>query len=193
MQSPWLNFQEASNLGRSMALEILKKIAVYQPERTLELVEHAILNPTTESGIPEGFPLYGDTHNDILRQLPSLLRQISYTLEFLPRCCDLLWELGRDDDRNLHSNPDHGVRVLADLGGYEIGKPFIVTSRVLDTIEKLLEDPGSHDHIPGRLHLNWVRTSKCSRILFQVGVRHREMYERWHVDGEFNLSRRLRA
>ena len=45
----------------------------------------------------------------------------------------------------------------------------------------------------GRLHLNWVRTSKCSRILFQVGVRHREMYERWHVDGEFNLSRRLRA
>ena len=46
---------------------------------------------------------------------------------------------------------------------------------------------------PGRLHLNWVRTSKCSRILFQVGVRHREMYERWHVDGEFNLSRRLRA
>lgn len=141
-----LNFQEASNLGRSMALEILKKIAVYQPERTLELVEHAILNPTTESGIPEGFPLYGDTHNDLLCQLPSLLRQISYTLKFLPRCCDLLWELGRNDDRELHSNPDHGVRVLADLGGYEIGKPFIVTSRVLDTIEKLLEDPGSHDH-----------------------------------------------
>ena len=146
-------FQDASTLGRSMTLEILEKIAVYQPERTLELVEYALLNPATESGNPERVRLYGDTHSDLLRQLPALLRQISYTLDYLPHCCNLLWELGRDDDRKLHSNPDHGVRVLADLGGYAIGKPFIVTSRVLDTIEKLLEDPGSHDHIHSPLDI----------------------------------------
>ena len=139
-------FQHASNLDRSMTLEILEKVAVYQPERTLELVEYAIRNPATESGSPDRVRLYGDTHSDLLRQLPALLRQISYTPAYLPRCCNLLWELGRDDNRNLNSNPDHGVRVLADLGGYAIGKPFIVTSRVLDTIEKLLEDPSSHDH-----------------------------------------------
>ena len=140
------NFQDASNLGRSMTLERLAKVAVYQPERTLELVEYAIRNPATESGSPEQVHLYGDAHSDVLRQLPALLRQISYTLDYLPRCCTLLWELGRDDNRDLHSNPDHGVRVLADLGGYEIGKPFVVTQGVLDTIEKLLEDPNSHDH-----------------------------------------------
>lgn len=146
-------FQNASNLGRSMTLEILEKVAVYQPERTLELVEHAIRNPATESGNPERVRLYGDTRSDLLRQLPALLRQISYTLDYLPRCCNLLWELGRDDNRNLHSNPDHGVRVLADLGGYEIGKPFTVTSRVLDTIEKLLEEPSSHDHFHSPLDI----------------------------------------
>ena len=59
--------------------------------------------------------------------------------------------------------------------------------------EQNADEAALYVHAPGRLHLNWVRTSKCSRILFQVGVRHREMYERWHVDGEFNLSRRLRA
>ena len=147
------NFQDASNLGRSMTLEILEKVAVYQPESTLELVEHAIRNPATESGSPEWPQLWGDTHSDVLRQLPALLRQISYTLDYLPRCCNLLWELGRDDNRNLHSNPDQGVRVLADLGGYEIGKPFVVTRGVLDTIGKLLEDPSSHDHIHSPLDI----------------------------------------
>ena len=45
------------------------------------------------------------------------------------------------------------MRVLADLGGYEIGKPFVVTRGVLDTIEKLLEDPSSHDHIHSPLDI----------------------------------------
>ena len=146
-QSIWQGFQDASNLGRSMTLGILEKVAVYQPERTLELVEYAIRNPATESGSPEQAQLYGDTHNDVLRQLPALLRQISYTVDYLPRCCNLLWELGRDNDRNLNSNTDHAIRVLAGLGRYAVDKPFIVTRGVLDTIEKLLEDPGSHDHI----------------------------------------------
>ena len=146
-------FQDASNLGRSMTLEILEKVAVYQPERTLELVEYAIRNPATEPETPDRPKLFGDTHSDVLRQLPTLLRQISYTLVYLPRCCNLLWELGRDDDRKSNSYPDHAIRVLADLGGYEIGKPFDVTRGVLDTIEKLIEDPGSHDHIHSPLDI----------------------------------------
>lgn len=147
------NFQDAPNLGRSMALEILEKVAIYQPERTLELVEHAIRNPATESGSPEWIQLRGDTHSDVLRQLPALLRQISYTPDYLPRCCKLLWELGRDGGRNLNSNTDPAMHVLADLGSYKIGKPLSVISGVLDTIEKLLEDPGSHDHFPSPLDI----------------------------------------
>ena len=37
----------------------------------------------------------------------------------------------------------------------------------------------------GQLHLNWVKASKCFRIPFQVGIRHRELFEWWHVDGKF--------
>ena len=39
------------------------------------------------------------------------------------------------------------MRVLADLGTYDIGKPLVVNRGVLDTMEKLLEAPGSHDHV----------------------------------------------
>ena len=152
-QSIWQGFQDASNLGRSMLLEILEKVAVYQPERTLELVEYAIRNPATKQESLEGAQIYEYTHSDVLRQLPTLLRQISYNLDFLPRCCNLLWELGRDNDRNLNSNIDHAIRVLAGLGRYAVDKPFIVTRGVLDTIKKLLEDPGSHDHIHSPLDI----------------------------------------
>ncbi len=162
-QSIWQGFQDAPNLGRSMTLEILEKVAVYQPERTLELVEYAIRNPATESGAPEGLQLYGDTHSDVLRQLPALLRKISYNFDYLPRCCNLLWELGRDDGRSLHSNLDHGVRVLADLGAYEIGKPFVVTQGVLDTIGKLLEDPSIHDHVHSPLDIIDPMLAKTGR------------------------------
>ena len=78
--------------------------------------------PRPNRKVQAGPKSYEDTHSDVLRQLPALLRQISYTLDYLPRCCNLLWELGRDDDRMPHSKPDHAIRVLTDLGGYEIGK-----------------------------------------------------------------------
>ena len=152
-QSIEQEFQDASNQGRCMILGILEKVAVTQPKRTLELVEYAIRNPATKQESLEGAQIYEYTHSDVLRQLPTLLRQISYNLDFLPRCCDLLWELGRDNDRNLNSNTDHAIRVLAGLGRYAVDKPFIVTRGVLDTIEKLLEDPGSHDHIHSPLDI----------------------------------------
>ena len=83
----------------------------------------------------------------MLRRLPTLLRRVSYTLDFLPRCCKLLWELGRDDTRNLNPNPEHAMRVLADLGSYDLGKPLGVNHGVLDTMQQILETPGSHDHV----------------------------------------------
>ena len=168
-QSIWQGFQDASNLGRSMTLGILEKVAVYQPERTLELVEYAIRNPATKSESTEWAQFYEYTHGDVLRQLPTLLRQISYTLNFLPRCCNLLWELGRDNDRILNRSPDHPMRVLADLGGYAIDKPFIVTSGVLDTIEKLLDIPGSHDHVHSPLDIIDPMLAKTGRSVHFEG------------------------
>ena len=146
-------FKEASNSGRCMILRILEEVAVYQSERTLALVEYAIRNPATRPEDPELSKVYEYSHNDVLGQLPTLLRRISYTLDFLPRCCNLLWQLGRDDDRNLSSHPEHPLRVLAALTGYEIDKPFVVNHRVLDAIEKLLETPDVHEHAHSSLEV----------------------------------------
>ena len=152
-QSIRREFQDESNYGRTTILGILEPVAVYQPEKTLELVEFALRNPATKSEDPEFSKVYEFTHNDVLRLLPTLLRRISYTLDFLPRCFSLLWELGRDDDRDLNTNPDHPMRVLADLASYDIGKPLVVNHLTLDSLERLLEAPDSHEHIHSPLDI----------------------------------------
>ena len=165
-QSIAKEFQDAPNYGRTTILGILEPVAVYQPEKTLELVEYAIRNPATASEDPEWSKVYKFTHSDVLRELPTLLRRISYTLDFIPRCFSLLWELGRGDARDLNPNPDHAMRVLADLASYDIGKPFVVSHLMLDALEKLLEDPRSHEHIHSPLDIMdpmWEKTGHSTR------------------------------
>ena len=159
-------FQDASNSARCHILRILEEIAIYQPEKTLELVEYAIRNPATTSEDPEWSKVYKFTHSDVLRELPTLLLRISYTLDFIPRCFSLLWELGRDDARELNPNPDHAMRVLADLASYDIGKPFVVSHFMLDALEKLFEDPHSHEHLYSPLDIidpMWEKTGHSTR------------------------------
>ena len=146
-------FREASNSGRCIILGILEKVGVYQPERTLQLVEYAVRNPATKPEDPEWSKVYEYTHSDVLWQLPTLLRRVSYTLDFIPRSCELLWELGRDDTRDLNPNPDHAMRVLADLSSYDIGKPLVVNQGILDFVKQLLEFTGSHNHLHSPLDI----------------------------------------
>ena len=87
-------FHAASNSERCTMLEILEKVAAYQPEKALELVEFSIRSPATKSEDPEWSRVYEFTHSDVLMKLPKLLHRISYTLNFLPRCCNLLWGVG---------------------------------------------------------------------------------------------------
>ena len=61
-QSIEQEFQEASNQGRCTSLGILENVAVYQPVKTLGLVEYATRNPATKSGDPELSKIYEFTH-----------------------------------------------------------------------------------------------------------------------------------
>ena len=139
-------FRDAPNSGRCFILKILKDVAAYQPAKTLELLEFAMRNPSTAPENQDLYQIYEYTHDNVLKELPALLRQICFNIDFIHRCCGVLWELGRDDVRRLNQFPDHPMRVLADLGSYDIGKPYIVSEKVLDAVEEMLETPGIHGH-----------------------------------------------
>ena len=140
-------FKESSHFQRSQILKHLERVAYFQPARTLMLVEYAIHNPSKISGFEERASMYQFSNKDVLNALPPLLKRIAFNLDYLSRCCDLLWRLGRDDERPTGPYPEHAVRVLSDLAEYDIDKPVQVNSAVVDAIERWLKESDVHEHV----------------------------------------------
>jgi len=134
-------FKGASHSQRSQILEYLKRVAYFQPAKALQLVEFAMYNPSNVSGTEEWTSIYQHSHMDVLNALPPLLKGIAFNLDYLPRCCDFLWYLGRDSEIPTVSRHEHAISVLSGLAGYDIYKPTKVNSTVLDAIERWLKGP----------------------------------------------------
>jgi hypothetical protein len=148
-----LEFQKASNVDRGELLDNLNKVAYYQPGKTLELVEFAMRNPATIQENDKLADFYNDTW--VRYKIPDLLQKISYTIDYLPRCCDLLWELGRNDSRDLNPNPQHAIRVLKDLAKYDIETLIVIEfyQIIVKAVSRWLKAPDVHDYIHSPLDI----------------------------------------
>ncbi len=124
----WEDFRTSSNYDRCKWLDIIATVAYYQPERTLELVEFAIRNPTTTSEDESIARIDRYTHKNVLLKLPEILKTISYTLNYLPRCCELLWRLRKCG----------GIDVLQKVASYGIKKPVQFNQTILEAVTRWL-------------------------------------------------------
>jgi len=134
------DFKTGSHLERVKILKYMGGVAYLQPAKVLELIEYAVRNPSKDSGDTTVPLKYQYTHQNVLAMLPSLLKEIAHNFDYLPRCCDILWYLGRDEK---YQPPNFGpaMKALSNLAGYEINKQFIYNSKVINIIEKWFEDP----------------------------------------------------
>jgi hypothetical protein len=95
-------------------IEAVAKVAYFQPARSLRFAEQ----------------LSREGH--FLRDLPKIIKYAAYSFEHLPEACELLWELGKDDKRELHQHPDHAIRILSELAAVEPNKPIEYNKVVVD-------------------------------------------------------------
>ncbi|MDQ3728773.1 MAG: helix-turn-helix domain-containing protein [Actinomycetota bacterium] len=163
--APWLTdtlwsqveteFDVAGILGRRRLLELLRRVAHFAPRPTLALVRRAIENPTNsieDVGDLEGafLRLHPPTYDDVMHELPPLLRGIAYDLKLLPEALDTLWKLAQSDDRPTNQHPQHALRVLRDLAELELGKPLAYNHAVVDAAERWLVagTGGTSQHSP---------------------------------------------
>lgn len=109
-------------------IEAVKSVAYYQPERALRFVEQMMAK------------------GQYLTELPSIIKYAAYNFEQLPTACDLLWVLGRGDNRETGRNPEHAIRVLAEMCGVERNKPLGYNEAVVDFALTLLDVDGAWDH-----------------------------------------------
>jgi len=86
----------------------------------------------------------------VIEALPAVLQRIAFNPEYTEEVCKILWELGRDDRRELSQFPNHAIRVLADLAAYAPGKPVLYSAKVLKAAERWLKDPdlASYENSP---------------------------------------------
>jgi len=137
-------FKDSTNYGRLHLLGHIEKAAIFQPHQALKLVEFAINNPSKvkkEKRITlKGMPSW--THDEVLRKLPDILRSISVHQDCLRKTCELLWELGKADKRELNSHPDHAIRVLSDIVGYKNPYQLVTTKKcIVEFLEDLILRP----------------------------------------------------
>ncbi|BAU82991.1 hypothetical protein SLA_2054 [Streptomyces laurentii] len=112
-------FRAADARDRVSLLEVVAKVAFFQPRRSIDLASWAVDNPCDPATLEVSFGLtHTWTDTSVRHALVPVLQAAAHSLEFLPQAATLLWCLGRDDQRPLHRHPSHPLRVLEELAGY---------------------------------------------------------------------------
>lgn len=73
----------------------------------------------------------------------NMVRYAAYTYDHVQEACSLLWTAGRNDERALHQQPHHGIRILKELAEFQLNKPIEYVREVVKFARALLERPSS--------------------------------------------------
>ncbi|WP_330299650.1 P-loop NTPase [Streptomyces sp. NBC_00503] len=142
-------FRSADARGRVSLLEVVAKVAFFQPRRAIDLTIWAVDNPCGPATVDVGFGLtHTWTNTDVRYALVAVLQAAARSLESLPQAASLLWRLGRDDQRPPPQNPSHPLRVLEELAGYTHWGPTkyqqVLVSQVERWLTRSLDAPSVH-------------------------------------------------
>lgn len=144
--SLWTAFRrriEAADLvDRRQLVELLAKVAYFQPERALAVTRWLIDNPTDRLSDDHRAwkPYLASDYREVLHALPPTLKLAAMTLETLPEALGQLWELAREDDRPTNPHHDHPLRVLRELAELGAAKPLVFNHRIIDLVATWFED-----------------------------------------------------
>ncbi|MGQ4389323.1 hypothetical protein [Streptomyces sp. SAS_270] len=132
-------FHAADARERVSLLEVVAKVAFFQPRRAIDLATWAVDNPCDPVTAEVGFGLaHTWTDTDVRYALAPVLQAAARSLEFLPQAAALLWRLGRDDSRPLPQHPSHPLRILAELADYTRWGPTEYQQILVSQVERWL-------------------------------------------------------
>jgi hypothetical protein len=125
--------------ARREMLGSLYDAAILSPVGVWSVVEWILAHP---SAPPETNPLLArfDTGTwSPTEGIPRLLARLAWHEDYAERCAGILWTLGRDDQRALNPHPEHPLRVLQDILGYEDGRSLRLQRLALQGLRKAVE------------------------------------------------------
>jgi transcriptional regulator with XRE-family HTH domain len=137
-------FKGSGIRARQQIMRLVQKVAYFQPDRALAIAQWAIENLTVELEETDSMlgKIYTPIYIDVLNEIPELLKNVAYNLEYLPKAADLLWELSKTDNRPTNPHPGHPIRILSDLAAYQTGKPPAFNNAMVIAAERWLAENG---------------------------------------------------
>ncbi len=141
-------FQAGSAAARTAVLEVLAKVAFYQPGPTLAIVRWALEHPAAPEEVQAEFGFTCTfTDQDVREAAAPVLRTAAYDRGAVREAADLLWELGRSDPRPPHQHPNHAMRMLGELAKFDRRGITIYQKSLPGIIERWLHRPLRADDI----------------------------------------------
>ncbi|MFD3876624.1 hypothetical protein [Streptomyces microflavus] len=132
-------FHSADARGRVSLLEMVKEVAFYQPQRTIDLANWAVEDPSDSVTGDVGFGMMHTwTNTAVHHALADVLQAAARSLESLPQAAALLWRLGCDDQRPLNQYPSHPLRILEKLADYTRWGPTKYQHALVSQVERWL-------------------------------------------------------
>jgi transcriptional regulator with XRE-family HTH domain len=127
---------------RAAVLDVLAKVAFYQPRLTLEIVRWALEHPTASTQVDAGHGLtFTYTDQEVRDAVGPVLRNAAYDPEVFPEAADLLWELARSDARPPNQHPNHALRMFSDLARFDPRGVTLYQRSLPTLVERWLRRP----------------------------------------------------
>lgn len=140
--SIWESLHSKLNYEILSLLKILRKIAHYQPAQTLDLILYILDNPKETS--KDVF--YDISHSMLIQDIPPLLGIIARNKYYLHNSVKLLWQLGKNDYRDINPNPEHSIRVLRDLASYSPYVPLECYKSIIVCIREIVDQANAFEN-----------------------------------------------
>jgi hypothetical protein len=133
------NMFEAGDASvRVQLFKSLKEPAFFQPLRMLRLIRRALEN---EAATVQLWSDWAVTQEHVLREIPPLLKAISFHLDHIEEAAEILWRLAQSDSRAPHQYPDHSRRVLEEMAEYGRYKPVRYNDWMADFAARMCRNP----------------------------------------------------
>lgn len=136
------SFDAADASGRVQIFESLTEAALFQPARVLSLIRRTLQMEATPVELLSDWKI---TQENVLREIPPLLRAIALHLNHFEEAAEILWQLAQRDARAPNQYPEHARRVLEDMARYERYKPVDFNERMAGFAAGLMRRAGAFD------------------------------------------------
>lgn len=130
-------FEAGDASARVKLFKSLNEAALFQPARVMRLIRRALEN---EAATVQLWADWAVTQEHVLREIPTLLKAISFHLDHIEEAASILWRLAKTDTRPPHQYPDHARRVLEEMAEYGRYKPVRFNDWMADFADRLSQD-----------------------------------------------------